>query len=151
MRTILNCILVMAAGAGCASAGAPDREAELRAAIGTFRTAMNSGDSAAFFGLLADDLEVLAPGARPLRGREARESFRPLFTTARAEISPFMDEEITISGDIGVQRHSFELSTTPRAGGPTTTSMGSGLHIWKRMPDGRWQIDKDIWTNPPPS
>jgi ketosteroid isomerase-like protein len=163
-------LLVLAAGTGCADkdvparearpgatvaaavatgSEAPDREAELRSAIAAFRTALNSGDSVAFFGLLAPELEVLAPGARPIRGDEARESFRPLFTGTRAEISPFTEEEITVSGDIAVQRHSFTLSTTPRAGGPTTASMGSGLHVWKRTPDGRWQIVKDIWTNPP--
>jgi len=168
MRNILISLLVLAAGTGCASpdtpageapagearlaaatAEAPDREAELRSAIATFRTALNSGDSVAFFGLLAPDLEVFAPGARPIRGDEARASFRPLFTGVKAEISPFTDEEITVSGDIAVQRHSFTLSTTPRSGGPGTTSMGSGLHVWKRTPDGRWQIVKDIWTSPP--
>jgi ketosteroid isomerase-like protein len=167
MRTILIPLLVLAAGTGCAdadapaaeaqpgaataAAAAPDREAELRSAIATFRTALNGGDSVAFFGLLAPDLEVFAPGARPVRGDEARASFRPFFTGVKAEISPFTDEEITVSGDIAVQRHSFTLSTAPRAGGPTTTSMGSGLHVWKRTPDGRWQIVKDIWTSPPGS
>ena len=167
MRMILIPFLVLAGAAGCAgpdapaaeahlraataAAEAPDGEAELRSAIATVRTALNGGDSAAFFGLLAPDLEVLAPGARPIRGTEARESFRPFFTQVKAEISPFTDEEITVSGDIAVQRHSFQLSTTPRSGGVTTTMNGSGLHIWKRTPDGRWQIVKDIWTNPPTS
>jgi ketosteroid isomerase-like protein len=147
--TLLLCTLALAAGPGCAGAREPDREAEVRAAIAAFRTSMNSGDSTAFFGLLAPDLEVLAPGALPLRGDEARGSFRPLFTQVEAEIGPFTDEEITVSGDIAVQRHSFRLSTTPRAGGPTTTVAGNGLHVWKRAPDGRWQIVKDIWTRPP--
>lgn len=151
MRMILISLLVLAVGAGCANSDVPAGEARLRAAIGAFRTALNGGDSVAFFGLLAPDLEVFAPGARPLRGAEAHASFRPLFTQVKAEISPFTNEEITVSGDIAVQRHSFTLSTTPRSGGPTSTSMGSGLHIWKRAPDGRWQIVKDIWTNPPAS
>ncbi len=165
MRMILISLLVLAASAGCAesdaqdaearprssTAAAPDREAELRAAIASFRTALNGGDSVAFFALLAPELEVFAPGARPIRGDEARASFRPFFTRLKAEISPFTDEEITVSGDIAVQRHSFQLSTTPRAGGPVTTSMGPGLHIWKRTSDGRWRIVKDIWTRPPAS
>ena len=150
MRIMMaSTLAVLAAAPGCASSATPDREAEVRSAIGAFRTSLNSGDSTAFFGLLAPDLEVLAPGARPLRGAEARESFRPLFTQLKPEIGPFTDEEITVSGDVAVQRHSFRLSTTPRAGGPTTTVAGSGLHVWKRTPDGRWQIVKDIWTRPP--
>jgi ketosteroid isomerase-like protein len=147
MRTMLIFALLLAASAG--GAQSQSREAEVRAAIATFRTALNSGDSVAFFALLAPDLEVLAPGALPIRGDAARASFRPLFTQQKAEISPFTDEEIVVSGDIAIQRHSFTLSTTPRAGGPVMTSMGSGLHIWRRTPDGRWQIVKDIWTRPP--
>ncbi len=151
MRIILISTLVLAAAVGCANSEASTGEAELRSAIATFRTALNSGDSASFFGLLAPDLEVLAPGAHPIRGTEARESFRPLFTQVKPDIGPFTNEEITLSGDIAIQRHSYRLSTTPNAGGPATTVMGSGLHIWKRTPDGRWQIVKDIWTNPPVS
>ena len=105
----------------------------------------------AFFGLLAPDLEVFAPGAHPIRGAEARESFRPLFTQVKPDIGPFTNEEITVSGDVAIQRHSYRLSTTPRSGGPATTVNGSGLHVWRRAPDGRWQIVKDIWTTPPAS
>ena len=151
MRINLISALVLAASVGCANADTSTREAELRSAIATFRTALNSGDSASFFGLLAPDLEVLAPGAHPIRGAEARESFRPLFTQVKPDIGPFTNEEITLSGDIAIQRHSYQLSTTPKSGGPVTTVIGSGLHIWKRTPDGRWQIVKDIWTNPPTS
>lgn len=123
-------------------------EAQLRAAIAAFRSALNSGDSASFFGLLAPDLEVFAPGAQPVRGREAREFFRPLFTQVKPDFGPFTNEEITVSGDIAIQRHSYQLSTTPKSGGPVTTVIGSGLHVWRRTSDGRWQIIKDIWTNP---
>jgi ketosteroid isomerase-like protein len=151
MRIILISTLVLAATLGCANSEASTGEAELRSAIATFRTALNSGDSASFFGLLAPDLEVLAPGAHPIRGTEARESFRPLFTQVKADIGPFTNEEITLSGDIAIQRHTYRLSTTPKSGGSVTTVNGSGLHIWRRTPDGRWQIVKDIWTNPPRS
>ena len=151
MRNILMFTLTLAASAGCAGSAPPDRGAELRSSIASFRTALNSGDSASFFGLLAPDLEVLAPGARPIRGDEARASFRPLFTLVKPDIGPFTNEEITLSGDIAIQRHSYRLSTTPNAGGPVTTVNGSGLHVWRRTPGGRWQIVKDIWTLPPTS
>jgi ketosteroid isomerase-like protein len=148
MRLILISSLVLVASLGCANTQASTCEAELRSAIATFRTALNSGDSASFFGLLAPDLEVFAPGAHPIRGAEAHDSFRPLFTQVKPDIGPFTNEEITLRGDIAIQRHSYRLSTTPRSGGSATTVIGSGLHVWKRTPDGRWQIVKDIWTNP---
>ena len=147
MRIILIST-VLVASVGCASSRASTREVELRSAIASFRTSLNSGDSASFFGLLAPDLEVFAPGAHPIRGAEAHDSFRPLFTQVKPDIGPFTNEEITLRGDIAIQRHSYRLSTTPRSGGPVTTVTGSGLHVWKRAPDGRWQLLKDIWTNP---
>ena len=148
MRNVLICTLVLAASVGCAKPETPTREAELRSAIASFRQALNSGDSVSFFGLLASDLEVFAPGVQPIRGPEAREYFRPLFTQVTPDIGPFTNEEITVIGDIAIQRHSYQLSTTPKSGGAVRTVTGSGLHIWKRTPDGRWQIVKDIWTTP---
>ena len=148
MRTFLVSSLVIAATLGCATRATSSGEAELRSAIADFRQALNSGDSTSFFGLLASDLEVLAPGTQPIRGLEARESFRPLFTQLKAEIAPFTNEEITVSGDIAIQRYSYQLSTSPRSGGPVTAVTGSGLHIWKKTSEGQWQLVKDIWTNP---
>ena len=85
MRSLLLSAIVLAASVACARSDTTTHEAELNSAIGTFRTALNSGDSVAFFSLLAPDLEVLAPGAQPLRGREARASFRPLFTQVKPD------------------------------------------------------------------
>ena len=151
MRIVLMSSLVLATSVACVSSTTSSGEAELRTSIVSFRTALNSGDSASFFALLAPDLEVLAPGARPIRGQDARESFRPLFTDVRPDIGPFTNEEITLRGDIAIQRHSYRLSTTPKAGGPTRTVNGNGLHVWQRTAYGRWQIVKDIWTLPPTS
>jgi ketosteroid isomerase-like protein len=148
MRTAFIFTVILAASVGCAKRATSNGEAELRAAIANFRQALNSGDSASFFGLLASDLEVFAPGAQPIRGLEARAYFRPLFTQVKPDIGPFTNEELTVIGDVAIQRHSYQLSTTPTSGGAVKTVTGSGLHIWKRTPDGRWQIIKDIWTNP---
>jgi ketosteroid isomerase-like protein len=148
LRIALVSALVFAASVSCAKPESSTREEELRSAIANFREALNSGDSVSFFGLLASDLEVFAPGAQPIRGPEARAYFRPLFTQVKADIGPFTNEELTVIGDVAIQRHSYQLSTTPKSGGAVTTMTGSGLHVWKRTSDGRWQIIKDIWTNP---
>ena len=151
MRMMLIPALTFVASLGCARADASTGEAELRAAIEAFRETLNRGDSTAFFALLAPDAEVLAPGAHPVRGAGARASFRPLFTQVKPDLGRFTNEEITVRGDIAIQRYSYRLSTTPTTGGPVTTVTGSGLHVWKRAPDGRWQVVKDIWTTPPTS
>lgn len=148
MRTTLLPVAAAAILAGCASSDGPRADAELRQAIAAYRAAVNAGDSTSFFALLSSDIEVLAPGAQPVRGSAARDLFRPLFTQVKPALAPFTSEELTVRGDLAVQRYTFQLTTTPRAGGPTSVEEGSGLHIWQRMPDGRWQVVKDIWTNP---
>jgi hypothetical protein len=92
------------------------------------------GDSTSFFALLAPDLEVFAPGARPVRGADARASSGRCSRRRAAEIGPFTEQEITIRGDVAIQRHSYRLTTTPVPGGQATTVAGSGLHVWSARP-----------------
>jgi ketosteroid isomerase-like protein len=122
----------------------------VQAAIERLRSSLNSGDSSTFFALLGEDVEVFPPGVAPLRGSAARDLFRGLFTGVTANLEPFSSEELTVSGSWAVQRYSFRLTTTPKAGGASTTETGSGLHVWHRGADGHWQIAKDIWTSPAP-
>lgn len=147
VRVAAIALLTACAGRGASSSS----ESELRAAILAYRTALNGGDSASFFAFLAPDIEVLPPGAMPVRGTAARDLFRPLFTQVKTDLAPLTDEELTVSGNVAVHRYTFQLTTTPMSGGAATTEGGSGLHVWHLMPDGRWQIVKDIWTTPPTS
>lgn len=151
MRTLLLPVSAALVLVGCATSDASRADGDLREAITEYRAALNGGDSTSFFAFLAPDVEVLAPGAQPARGSAVRDLFRPLFTQVTPDLAPFSDEEITVRGDLAVQRYTFRHTTTPRAGGQPSTEVGSGLHIWQRMPDGRWRVVKDIWTNPPAS
>ena len=122
----------------------------VRAAIDDLRNAVNRGDSTAFFQLLTDDVEVFPPGAEPLKGDAARNLFRDLFTQSPT-LDHFTNEEIQVDGDIAVQRYSFRVTLRPKAGGAPTTEAGSGLHVWRRGTGARWQLWKDIWTEPAPA
>src|SRR6185437_11447106 len=135
MRTMLLPMVAAAVVTGCATSDVSHADGELRAAITTYRAALNGDDSTSFFALFAPDVEVLAPGALPVRGSAVRDLFRPLFTQVKPDLAPFSNEEITVRGDLGVQRHTFRLTTTPRAGGQPSVEVGSGLHVWQRMPD----------------
>jgi ketosteroid isomerase-like protein len=123
-------------------------EGTLRTAIDEYRAAINAGDSVTFFKYLADDVEIMAPGAQPARGPAARDMLRPLFTEVMAELAPFTDQELALGGNLAVQRYSYRLTTTPKTGGPASIEVGSGLHIWRRDAAGHWQVVKDIWTLP---
>jgi ketosteroid isomerase-like protein len=113
-------------------------------AIASSRSATNNGDTSAFFGLLENDFEFFPPGAEPLRGDAARAILRDLFSQSSLSLEPYTNEEIQVDGDLAVQRYSFRLTLTPRAGGAPTTETGSGLHVWRRGSDGKWRLWKDI-------
>lgn len=148
MKPMVTSVLALAVVVGCTKQDDSHAEDELRAAITAYRTALNTGDSVSFFALLAPDVEVLPPGSQPVRGAGVRDMFRPLFIDVKADLAPFTNEELTVNTDLGIQRYSYQLTTSPRAGGPATSEVGSGLHVWKRTPEGRWLVIKDIWTNP---
>jgi ketosteroid isomerase-like protein len=148
LRRVLAMCAVTAIGVGCAGPAPTTDEAGVRAAIGSLRTAVNAGDTTAFFALTADDFEVFPPGVEPLKGAAARELFRGMFAQTAPSLEPFTHEELEVSGDWAMQRYSFRLTLRPNAGGAATTDVGSGLHIWRRGPDGRWRLVKDIWTAP---
>lgn len=136
--------------ASCATTSRIEQDAPgVRAAIDQFRTAVNAGDTIAFFRILTADFEVFPPGSAPLRGAAAQDLFRGLFRTSAVTLPPFTNEEIEVNGNLAVQRYSFEFIVRPKAGGAQSTQKGSGLHIWRRTGDGQWRLAKDIWTNPP--
>jgi ketosteroid isomerase-like protein len=143
-------LAAVVSGCGCARTARPSHQppSDLRAAIDRFRSAVNAGDTITFFNMVTEDFEVFPPSVMPLRGAAARDLFRGLFTSASATLAPFTQEEIEASGDLAVQRYSFELTLQPKSGGVANTQHGSGLHIWRRGPDGQWRLAKDIWTTP---
>ena len=151
MRPSSLLVLVAAIGIGTACArrvAIPEDASGVRAAITALRAAVNAGDTTAFFLLTADGFEVFPPGTEPLKAESARGLFRGLFAESSLSLEPFSNEEITVSGDLAMQRYSFHLTLQPKTGGAATTEAGSGLHIWRRGTDGRWRLAKDIWTEP---
>lgn len=151
LLTTMGFVSAVATAMACRPTPSLPDVAGVRVAIGDLRTAVNGGDSTAFFELLADDFEVLPPGAEPLKGDAARALFRDLFTQSSPTLDPFASEEIQVDGDLAVQRYSFRLTLRPKAGGAPTTEVGSGLHIWRRVAPGKWRLWKDIWTEPAPA
>src|SRR4051812_9940577 len=145
--------LLVVAGAGLGVACKPSTPATgdiagVRSAIQALRQAVNARDSSTFYRLTASDFEVFPPAMQPLRGDSARAIFSDIFSAAQVTLDPFSKEELTVTGDLAVQRYSFRLVVTPKGGGRPSTSAGSGLHVWHRDPSGQWRLAKDIWSEP---
>ena len=90
MRTpYLLGLLVFAIVLGCSRASeSRSHSGAARAASERYRTALNTADTATFFGLLQEDLELFPPASTPLRGAAAHDVFRGLFTNFVATLEP---------------------------------------------------------------
>ena len=86
-------------------------------AINELRDDVNAGDINKLLKVASEDLEMISPGEPPLTGTDAHQFLRSLLEQFRAELTPFSNEEIVVSGDCAFQRYTYELSLTPKAGG----------------------------------
>jgi ketosteroid isomerase-like protein len=119
----------------------------VRRAIDGWRNAVNAGDIDRILQITADDFEIMPPGQSALSGGSAREFLKGFVGQFAADLQPFTNEEIIVSGDWAIQRLTYHLTLTPKSGGDPITERGDGLHILRREPGGSWRLVKDISTS----
>lgn len=108
--------------------------------------AFNSGDVETLVSIYAPDVVLMPPDRPNVLGREAvAEWFREFFRDNSARQS-LVNEEAFAAGDWAWLRGRFELETTARATGRTTTVTGKHLVIWRRDGGGAWLATRDIWN-----
>ena len=120
-----------------------DEEASRRQDFGTLRS------------LMSDDAVVLAPGARPLRGRaEIDAAFaRPSDARSAEEVLSyaFHWEEVRVLGDTAIEWGRITGATRPHDApdAAPTRSAHNVLRILRREAGG-WRIHRTIWNDAPP-
>jgi ketosteroid isomerase-like protein len=123
---------------------------EVRSAIRGWRDAVNAGDFDGILRIAADDLEIMPPGQFAVVGRDAHEFLRGFLDQFKVDLKPFTNEEIIVSGDWAIQRLTYEITLTPKAGGDSITERGDGFHIFRRdRGAGSWRLVKDVSTSVP--
>ena len=133
----------MTAANDVADRSTPER---LRAA---WFAAITARDADALRPMLADDYEVWAHAAPPLRGIEAT------VAAMRAALERFQIEqnfeplETVIAGDWAFERGLERMDVTPLAGGPTQTLTQRALLILRRAEDGQWQFARGMTNGLP--
>lgn len=120
----------------------PDEQA-VRAVHETWIEAVNRGDLAHLLTLVTDDLVLLNPDGPPL----GREGFAAKFSGACQELKFYCTselDEVIVNGDLACTRCHDALTVTPRAGGATMRLAGHRMSVYRRQPDGRWLLARDI-------
>ena len=107
--------------------------------------AVNSANIERLLVLMTDDAVFLNPGQAPL----GRDGFPDVFTAAHRKYRIHCNsvlEEVLVAGEFAYTLCQDSLSLAPRAGEQTTELAGHRITIYRKQPDGRWLLARDINT-----
>lgn len=97
------------------------------------------------------DAVFLQPTGERITGAAAlRTLFQNIMGTFNSDLT-LHSQNIEASGDLAYDSGDFQENLTTIATGTTITSKGSYIVIYKRQPDGAWQIVQHVWTGAPPT
>ena len=84
---------------------------------------------------------------QPVKGAGAiREYLNGFFSQVKFTKLPMSDDrEVIISGDLAVERSSYDWEWTMVGSDEPITDQGSFLGVWRRQPDGTWKESHIMW------
>jgi uncharacterized protein (TIGR02246 family) len=131
-----------------AKKSAPDPNAD-RAALNKLRgdwvTAFNAGDTQGIAATYSENAVLMPQNQEPVMGRAAIEAYyKALYGQASAKISLTSQEVVMIGEDAALDRGTYVLSITPKAGATPIEDAGKYLVILQRQSDGTWKATRDI-------
>jgi ketosteroid isomerase-like protein len=101
--------------------------------------------------LYAPDAVFLQPSGERITGSAAlRTLFQNIMATFDSGLT-LHSQNLDASGDLAYDSGDFQESLTTIATGAKITSKGSYIIIFKRQPDGSWQIVQQVFTGIPPA
>jgi ketosteroid isomerase-like protein len=98
----------------------------------------------------APDAVFLQPTGERITGSAAlRTLFQTIMTTFNSDLT-LHSQNLETSGDLAYDSGDFKETLTTIATGAKITAQGSYIIIFKRQPNGSWQIVQHVWTGTPP-
>ena len=145
LTVLLMSVLVACAPAsqntGSTSSGDPAVVNNVR---NEFISAFNMGDAAKVASVYATDAVIMPTHQPMITGRDAIENYNKTFFetfTATINISPV---ETKVFGDRALDRGTYTMQLTPKAGGSPVMDEGKYLVLLQRQADGSWKLTHDI-------
>ena len=129
----------------------PAEESAIAALHGAWVGAVARGDVSALRALLADDYEIWAHGAPPLRGADAAARAVGAAAERYAIEQSFEPVETVVAGAWAFQRGIERMRVTPLAGGEPRVQEQRALLILRRGEDGCWRYARGMTNGLPPA
>jgi len=123
-------------------------EQEIHEVHTTWLDAVNAANLGKLLTMMTEDAVFFNSGEGPFGAEKlsARftEAHRDLLIDCKSDL-----EEIVVVGDVAYTRSWDVVTATPRAGGQTDQVAGHRLSIYRKQPDGRWLLARDVHTLSP--
>ena len=98
----------------------------------------------------ASNAVFLQPTGERITGSAAlRTLFQTIMATFNSDLT-LHSQNLETSGDLAYDSGDFQETLTTIATGAKITTKGSYIIIYKRQPNGSWQIVQHVWTGAPP-
>lgn len=107
--------------------------------------AFNSGDASGVANIYARDARLLPPNSGIVEGRDGIEGFIKEFVATKAQLS-FKLLTVHESSDLCAAVGEYDMKIP---GAPDDE--GKFMEVWRRQPDGSWQIADDIFNSSLPA
>ena len=123
-------------------------EREIRELHSVWVSAVNAGDLVRLLAWVTDDVVFLSPGQAPL----GRDGFSANFSAALQQFWIRCSselEEVVVIGEVAYTRSRDVLSVTPRAGESAPQLAGYRITVYRKQPDSRWLLARDVHTLSP--
>jgi uncharacterized protein (TIGR02246 family) len=145
LTALLTCVLVACASSSQNTGSTSSADsAAVNNVRNEFISAFNAGDAAKVASLYAADAVIMPTHQPTITGRDAIQNYNKTFFetfTPTINISPV---ETKVFGDRALDRGTYTIQLTPKAGGSPMMDEGKYLVLLQRQADGSWKLTHDI-------
>ena len=109
--------------------------------------AWNNGNYEAFIGHIDNDAIIMPPNAPSIVGIDAIKSqYSNYFKSSSYKVNETLDE-VVVCGDYGYVNYTWIGSMKPVDASEPITFNNKALGIYKRQPDGRWLVYRNMFNS----
>lgn len=113
-------------------------------------SALNADDVDGMVAPLTSDCIACPPNEAPTTGKAAQRAWHQSRVDQFRTRLQMSSQELLGGGLYAVERITYAIQLTPKAGGAPIHTTGSCFWTWQRQGDGQWQVARAIWNSDVP-
>ena len=114
---------------------------------GELLAAVNASDADRCSAIWAADGVLMPPHHPSVQGRHAiLQYFQNLFSRGRFNFT-FTSSQVDVAGDMALERVTYTAIIWRGDDATLIKDVGKGLHVYRRQPNGAWELTLDVWNS----